>query len=173
LRQCLLADPTITEALRPVDLDDLIAFADDGELDAAVIVLSRERGIAVVPGPELEGWAYGVTGAVSGVVLGWDAATDELRALVRLAAGAHLPNARASTRTDLLHELTDRELETLALLGLHGSATGVADALGISAHTVRTHIGHILSKLKLHTRLEAVSYARRSGLSSLGERESA
>lgn len=60
--------------------------------------------------------------------------------------------------------LTLREREVLHLLA-HGLGTEeMADALSISPATTRNHVQHILDKLKVHTRLEAVAYAYQRGL---------
>ncbi|VAW07619.1 hypothetical protein MNBD_ACTINO02-686 [hydrothermal vent metagenome] len=57
--------------------------------------------------------------------------------------------------------LTAREREVLQLLteGLDGSA--IAATLFLSQATVRNHIQHILSKLNVHSRVEAVAFALR------------
>jgi two-component system nitrate/nitrite response regulator NarL len=44
------------------------------------------------------------------------------------------------------------------------SGTNIALKLGISSNTVRTHIQSILTKLQVHSRLEAVAFALRRGL---------
>ena len=60
--------------------------------------------------------------------------------------------------------LTQRERDVLRLLAAgHGTAE-MARQMGISATTVRNHIQHLLDKLGAHTRLQAVSMARRHGL---------
>lgn len=60
-----------------------------------------------------------------------------------------------------LSALTSREKEVLELLteGLDGSA--IAEALFLSQATVRNHIQHILTKLNVHSRVEAVAFALR------------
>ncbi len=57
--------------------------------------------------------------------------------------------------------LTSREREVLQLLteGLDGSA--IAQRLFLSQATVRNHIQHILTKLDVHSRVEAVAFALR------------
>lgn len=57
-------------------------------------------------------------------------------------------------------ELTTREREVLLLLARGTSTDGIAKALALSAHTVRTHVRSILHKLNAHSRLQAVSTAR-------------
>ena len=60
--------------------------------------------------------------------------------------------------------LTAREREVLALLEAGVPTQGMADSMKISVTTVRNHIQGILRKLGAHSRLEAVSSARRQGL---------
>ena len=50
---------------------------------------------------------------------------------------------------------TGRELEVLALLGEGLSNQQIATALGITHRTARAHVGSILRKLKLQSRLQA------------------
>jgi len=64
-------------------------------------------------------------------------------------------------------QLTKRESEVLQLLSAGRTSKEMARALGISRHTVRTHVHSILQKLQVHSRLEAVALAARSGLLSL------
>jgi two-component system, NarL family, nitrate/nitrite response regulator NarL len=53
--------------------------------------------------------------------------------------------------------LTDRERQVLELLA-DGATTSVMSAkLGISSHTVRTHVKHVLRKLGVHGRVEAAN----------------
>jgi len=55
--------------------------------------------------------------------------------------------------------LTRREMEVLRLLACGTSLPAMARTLGITVTTVRNHIEHILGKLGVHNRLEAVVYA--------------
>ena len=61
-------------------------------------------------------------------------------------------------------ELTQRELAILQALALGHNTGEISEELHISAATVRNHIQHILTKLKCHTRLEAVLTAARQRL---------
>jgi PAS domain S-box-containing protein len=66
------------------------------------------------------------------------------------------------TRRALLHTLTTREHEVLDLL-THGATTAeIAKRLGISPTTVQNHSAHILAKLRVRSRLEAVALALRA-----------
>jgi DNA-binding NarL/FixJ family response regulator len=60
--------------------------------------------------------------------------------------------------------LSEREREVLALLVQGLSSRDMADRLSIARNTVRTHVQSILTKMQLHSRLEAAAYAVRFGL---------
>lgn len=67
--------------------------------------------------------------------------------------------------TEALSEpLSDRELEVLNLIAEGQSNKLIAHSLGISEHTVKTHVAAILTKLGAGSRTEAVSQAIRRGL---------
>jgi DNA-binding NarL/FixJ family response regulator len=61
-------------------------------------------------------------------------------------------------------QLSERELEVLELIAEGLSTRAIAGQLFISVNTVRTHTQTILQKLGAHTKLEAVTIARRAGL---------
>jgi len=60
--------------------------------------------------------------------------------------------------------LTPREMEVLALLAAGRNTKQMSEQLHVSQATVRTHVEHVLGKLKAHSRLEAVVVAAREGL---------
>ena len=66
-------------------------------------------------------------------------------------------------------DLTDREREVLRPLALGESNKAIADVLCVSEETVKTHVGHILSKLGVENRAQAVVQALKRGLVSLEE----
>jgi len=61
----------------------------------------------------------------------------------------------------LAQHLTRREREVLGLLVEGKSSQSISYSLSLSPHTVRTHIQNILTKLQVHSRFEAVSFAIR------------
>ena len=83
---------------------------------------------------------------------------DELLARVRV----RLPAAPAEP--PMPSDLTKRELEVLRLLSEGLSQKEIAASLVISSKTVAAHIQHILGKLGVHSRAQAVAHAYRRGL---------
>jgi two-component system nitrate/nitrite response regulator NarL len=82
--------------------------------------------------------------------------------LAARAAGVRSTTERAVAL--MADQLTYRELDVLRLLaeGLPGDA--IARKLEISRNTVRTHVQNVLTKLQVHSRLEAATFAVRHGI---------
>ena len=76
----------------------------------------------------------------------------------------HLPPTEGVPDRKDLAELTAREREVLAEVGSGLSNTEIAALLHISEATVKTHVGHIMAKLSLRDRIQAVVYAYETGL---------
>lgn len=74
-----------------------------------------------------------------------------------------------STRPPELEALTDRETEVLSKIAGGHSNAEIADLLFLSAGTVKSHVNRILTKLGLHSRVQAVVFAYESGLIRPGE----
>ena len=64
--------------------------------------------------------------------------------------------------------LTGREIEVLQLVARGMTSKSIGEELFISENTVKNHIRNILDKLGLHSRNEAVLYAVRENLVSIG-----
>jgi len=61
-------------------------------------------------------------------------------------------------------ELTDRELEVLALMALGLRNKEIADRISRTEATIKVHVLHVLSKLGAQDRTEAVVIALRRGI---------
>ena len=100
--------------------------------------------------------------------LGKPVFADELLARVR----AILRRRSApliSPRDDHFGELTRREHEILRLLADGQNQASISRTLVIAPRTVSKHIEHILLKLKVKSRAEAVAFAYQFGLDELGD----
>ena len=73
-------------------------------------------------------------------------------------------SARSGASREMLSQLTDRELEVLKLLAKGWSNAEIATELYISEATVKTHVSHLLTKLGLRDRVQAVVLAFEAGL---------
>jgi DNA-binding NarL/FixJ family response regulator len=107
-----------------------------------------------------------------------DSSPEQLVAAVRLIAAGDALLAPARTRrlietqvrpkpavdSSLIGTLTDREREVLVLMARGLDNSQIAAELFISDATVRTHVGHVLSKLNSRSRVQAVVVAYESGL---------
>jgi DNA-binding NarL/FixJ family response regulator len=106
-----------------------------------------------------------------------DAPEDRLVAAVRTVhSGAALLDPRVTLRlverltppvpvhAPSLQRLTPREAEVLRAVATGASNEHVAERLGISEATVKTHVSRILAKLNLVTRVQAVVLAYDAGL---------
>jgi len=70
-------------------------------------------------------------------------------------------------RKKLLSEFTPRELDVLRLLAEGHDTANLATRLGIAPHTVEWHVRHVIEKLGVHSKLQAVVAAARLGLIEL------
>ncbi|MDR1355466.1 MAG: response regulator transcription factor [Propionibacteriaceae bacterium] len=75
-----------------------------------------------------------------------------------------LPDSPDSEPDPRLGVLTDRELEVLVEVAKGATNTEIASNLYMAAGTVKTHIGHLLTKLGARDRVSLVLFAYETGL---------
>jgi DNA-binding NarL/FixJ family response regulator/class 3 adenylate cyclase len=161
--------------IRMPELDGLKAaeaiLADD-ELQTAVLMLTTF---------DLDEYIYDALRIGASGFLLKDAPADRLLDAVRVAASgdallapsvtrrlierfAHAARPESAGVPDALAELTARELEVLRLMARGLSNAEIADELVLGENTVKTHVAHVLGKLELRDRVQAVVLAYECGL---------
>jgi DNA-binding NarL/FixJ family response regulator len=151
-------------------------------VEATASVTARENAPKVILLTTFDLDEYAVDGlraGASGFLLK-DASADEvLHAIRAVHAGdavlapsttrrmlEHLATARAAARdvSPLLERLTARERDVLLEIARGHSNAETARRLFLSEATVKTHVGHLLAKLEVRDRVQAVIFAYENGL---------
>ena len=146
----LLAGRTILERHPDAKIIALTALSDRSTVDQALRIgfagyLTKDTPVA--------GFVNAVRSAIDGHVV------------VPHRLGPARRRSQAEAEIDLMaSQLSPRELEVLALLVQGANGRTVASTLNISLNTVRTHVQSILTKLQVHSRLEAATFAVRHGI---------
>jgi DNA-binding NarL/FixJ family response regulator len=118
-----------------------------------------------------------VTAGASGLLLAGERSRDLEDVIRRAVAGELvLPDEHLASLVDRLRSvreersgaaavasLTARELQVLGALALGGSTGEIAGLLEISPMTVQSHVKNVLTKLGVHSKVEAVRLAWRCG----------
>ncbi|CCH18485.1 response regulator [Micromonospora lupini] len=130
---------------------------------------------------DLDEYVVGALRAGASGFLAKDVPAEDLIAAIRTVAGgdavvaprilrrllerfADLLPDPAATPSPALSALTDREREVLVQVARGLSNAEIAAVLSVSETTVKTHVGHLLTKLRLRDRVQAVVLAYESGL---------
>jgi DNA-binding NarL/FixJ family response regulator len=175
----------MTAALQPdVVLMDVRMPGTDGiEATAAITAAGGPAKVLILTTYDLDHYVYaGLRAGASGFLLK-DVPPADLLAAIRTVAGGEavlapsttrrlidrfvplLPDPERTTRRDSLFKaLTDREREVFRLLARGKSNREIASELHLSESTIKIHVGHILAKLNLRDRVQAVVQAYESGL---------
>jgi DNA-binding NarL/FixJ family response regulator len=143
----------------------------DSGVDTRVVVLTTFEG---------EEHAYRALRVGAAGYLLKDAGAARLVAAVEAAAAGEMPLAPSvvarlvssfvsrppatAPRRDRLAPLSDRERDVLGLIGAGRTNGEIAAELFISAATVKSHVRHILAKLDLRDRAQAIVLAHECGL---------
>jgi DNA-binding NarL/FixJ family response regulator len=131
-----------------------------------VIILTRQHEGVVL----MDAAAAGAMGCISHAVglqrlvelLGQFRATRfclDVDRMAEILRGAARASRGQTSEASGVHSLTVREREILSRLATGAGDDVIADALYISRHTVRTHVGNILQKLGVHSRADAARLA--------------
>lgn len=83
---------------------------------------------------------------------------------------ADLPNADDGRAAEVRAKLTPRELDTLLEIATGDTNREIAQRLHVSEATIKTHVGHVLAKLCLRDRVQAVVLAYETGLAGPSRR---
>ncbi len=98
------------------------------------------------------------------------ATTGEITITPRLATRlvadyAAISSGRKARTAD--NELSDREIDVLALLARGETNQRIAEQLCVSVHTVRAHLRSVMQKLGVKNRVQAAAYALNTGIGQL------
>ncbi|MEV4631140.1 response regulator transcription factor [Micromonospora sp. NPDC049523] len=154
----------------------------DGVAATRVIVESRlPVRVLILTTFDLDEYVVGALRAGASGFLAKDVPADDLVTAIRTVAAGEavvaprilkrlldqfagvLPDPSA-TPPKALDVLTDREREVLVHIARGLSNAEIARTLSISETTIKTHVGHVLTKLGLRDRVQAVVLAYESGL---------
>jgi DNA-binding NarL/FixJ family response regulator len=176
---------SMAAALRPevVLMDVRMPGVDGIDATAAITAARGTAKVLILTTYDLDHYVYaGLRAGASGFLLKDAPPADLLAAIRTVADGAAvlapsttrrlidrfvplLPDPERTTRRDsLLNALTDREREVFQLLARGQSNREIASELFLSESTIKIHVGHILAKLNLRDRVQAVVLAYESGL---------
>jgi DNA-binding NarL/FixJ family response regulator len=174
--------------LRPdVILMDVRMPVLDG-LEATRRILAERSGsrIVMLTTFDLDEYVYAALQAGASGFLLKDVSPERLIAAIRLIASGEALLAPSITRRLVerfsrprsavsqigpLSDLTPREMEVLRLMARGLSNAEIADALVVSEATVKSHVAHVLPKLGLRDRVQAVVFAYESGIVQPGVEE--
>jgi DNA-binding NarL/FixJ family response regulator len=156
-----------------------IRMAGGDGLDALQAIKSEHPKVSVIMLTTYDNPTYmarAVAGGASGYVLKGVGGEELLNALQAVSEGEMLLTAQDLTRSlrgvsqevaksrDLIKPLSEREVEVLRLLTTGLPNREIASILFISEATVKTHVEHIIQKLGVSDRVQAVVWAARHGL---------
>lgn len=155
---------------------------DGLEATRQIIEADPEIKVIVLTTFDVDDYVYGALRAGASGFLLKDAGGDQLVDAIRVVASGEALIAPSVTKRLIsefakrpesadpkgLDELTERELEVLTQVARGLSNAEIAEELYVSETTVKTHVSHILTKLHLRDRVQAVVVAYESGLVTPG-----
>ena len=170
----------IADLADTVEADVVLVALEAGEALPVPIALppdrvGREPAVVILGDDSIDGWAARAVRAGARGALPRTATGEQIAAAVAAAAAgltvvpadfgpAAAPRPAAHGVTMPAPALTPREIEVIAMLAEGLGNKVIASRLGISDHTVKSHVGSIFAKLDVSTRAEAAVSAARLGL---------
>jgi DNA-binding NarL/FixJ family response regulator len=148
-------------ALKPESPPSVVALLPHADIDPLPLLAAGVRGLVARDASPSR-----LRAAIEAVHRGLTV-LDEDPADALIAAWSPEPTVETAANRRRLDALTPREHEVLTLLADGLSNRAIADALGISAHTVKFHVDGLLDKLAARSRTHAVVEAVRRGLLEL------
>jgi DNA-binding NarL/FixJ family response regulator len=165
-------------------MDVRMPVMDGIEATRRITALPSPPKVVVLTTFDMDEYVYAALQAgASGFMLKDAPASDLVRAVRVAAAGDALlapsvtrrlieglaPGSGPRTQPAGLGDLTAKEREVLEALARGQSNAEIAEALFVSEATVKTHVGHMLTKLGLLDRVQAVVLAYEAGVVRPGE----
>ncbi|WIM93801.1 response regulator transcription factor [Actinoplanes oblitus] len=137
----------------------LVLTAHDSDDQLIELISAGATGYLCKDAPQEE-----LVAAIRVVAAGGAVITPQVLARVLPRFAAILPTPDDTAVTADLRSLTGREREVLIHVARGHTNAEIAEALQVSETTVKTHVGHMLAKLRLRDRTQAVVLAYEIGL---------
>lgn len=166
-------------------MDIRMPIVDGIEATRRIVTDETSPRVLVLTTFDLDEYVYGALRAGASGFLLKDAPEEQLVSAIRVIATGGSLFAPSVTRRLIeefsrrtghstpppdLGSLTPREVEMLRLVARGLTNAEIAAEFVVSEHTVKTHVAHILQKLDLRDRTQAVVVAYESGLVRPGDR---
>ena len=157
-----------------VIVQDLLLPGGMDGIAATRLVLERRPGVRVIAltASVDEARMVGALRAGAAGYLRKDADPEVLVSAIRAAVRGRTyvdPSLREAGPATAEDELTPRETEVLRQLAFGRSNREIAGTLLVSEETVKSHVGHVLAKLRVDNRTQAIVQALKRGLVSLDD----
>src|SRR4029077_10508912 len=169
------------ERLHPdvIVMDVRMPVMDGIEATRKITTIDADAKVLILTTFDLDEYVYDALRAGASGFLLKDRPPEELVAAVRVVAsgdGVLAPSVTRRVRAEFasrpepvtpptgLGDLTEREREVLVLMAQGATNAQIARRLFVAETTVKTHVGHVLRKLGLRDRAQAVVLAYESGL---------